>query len=74
MPQPVLSDTMDKKHRRTLETPDRSIKKSSILIETNISADEGQWIQLEMLSRWLNEGEELGGWKMGMTLEIRETH
>ena len=46
---------------------DPSREASSILVETNISADEGQWIQLEILGRWLNEGEELGGWKIGMT-------
>ena len=46
---------------------DPSKEASSILVETNISADEGQWIQLEILGRWLNEGEELGGWKIGMT-------
>ncbi len=32
-----------------------------------ISADEGQAIQFQLLDRWLNEGEELGGWKIGMT-------
>jgi len=32
-----------------------------------ISADEGQALQFQLLDRWLNEGEELGGWKIGMT-------
>ena len=31
------------------------------------SADEGQALQFQLLDRWLNEGEELGGWKIGMT-------
>ena len=31
------------------------------------SADEGQALQFALLDRWLNEGEELGGWKIGMT-------
>ena len=30
-------------------------------------ADEGQALQFQLLDRWLNEGEELGGWKIGMT-------
>lgn len=37
------------------------------LIETNLSIDEGQDIQLELLNRWLERGEEIGGWKIGMT-------
>ena len=34
---------------------------------TQPSADEGQALQFQLLDRWLNEGEELGGWKIGMT-------
>ena len=70
MPQPVLVGiTMDQQLIEELWKLqiDPSREASSILVETNISADEGQWIQLEMLGRWLNEGEELGGWKIGMT-------
>ena len=37
------------------------------LIESNISIGEGQDIQLELLNRWLERGEEIGGWKIGMT-------
>ena len=37
------------------------------VIKQNISAEEGQWIQLEILERWLNDGKTLGGWKIGMT-------
>ncbi len=29
--------------------------------------DAGQRLQLQLLERWLNEGEELAGWKIGMT-------
>lgn len=32
-----------------------------------IDAVEGQALQFQLLDRWLNEGEELGGWKIGMT-------
>ena len=35
--------------------------------QPDISADEGQALQFQLLERWLNEGEELGGWKIGMT-------
>ena len=38
-----------------------------ILLTTELSADEGQALQLQLLERWLNEGETLGGWKIGMT-------
>ena len=32
-----------------------------------LSADEGQLLQLQLLERWLEQGEELAGWKIGMT-------
>ena len=57
MPQPVLVGiTMDQQLIEELWKLqiDPSREASSILVETNISADEGQWIQLEMLGRWLN--------------------
>jgi 2-keto-4-pentenoate hydratase len=40
---------------------------TDILLNTELSADEGQALQLRLLDRWLNEGETLGGWKIGMT-------
>ena len=32
-----------------------------------ISLQQGQRYQLELLQRWLDQGEALGGWKIGMT-------
>ena len=40
---------------------------SALFAQPDISADEGQALQFQLLERWLNEGEELGGWKIGMT-------
>jgi 2-keto-4-pentenoate hydratase len=40
---------------------------SALFDQPDISADEGQALQFQLLERWLNEGEELGGWKIGMT-------
>ena len=40
---------------------------TDILLTSELSADEGQALQLQLLERWLNEGETLGGWKIGMT-------
>ena len=37
------------------------------LNSVDISADEGQTLQLQLLERWLEQGEEIGGWKIGMT-------
>lgn len=37
------------------------------LLESDLSIDEGQEIQLQLLNRWLDQGEEIGGWKIGMT-------
>jgi 2-keto-4-pentenoate hydratase len=34
---------------------------------SELSADEGQLVQLQLLERWLEQGEELAGWKIGMT-------
>ncbi|MEM7365230.1 MAG: hypothetical protein AAF525_14505 [Pseudomonadota bacterium] len=39
----------------------------SSLMSTSLDLDEGQALQLQLLERWLNEGETLGGWKIGMT-------
>ena len=40
---------------------------TDIVLNSELSADEGQALQLQLLERWLNEGETLGGWKIGMT-------
>ncbi len=40
---------------------------SPLFEHAQIDADEGQALQFQLLDRWLNEGEELGGWKIGMT-------
>ena len=37
------------------------------LMDIDIEFDEGQQLQMQLLDRWLNNGEELGGWKIGMT-------
>ncbi|MAV25881.1 MAG: hypothetical protein CMQ05_07145 [Gammaproteobacteria bacterium] len=37
------------------------------LLTATLDIDEGQALQLQLLERWLNEGETLGGWKIGMT-------
>ena len=37
------------------------------LAEVELSFEDGQRLQLALLERWLNDGEELGGWKIGMT-------
>ena len=37
------------------------------LAALDIGFDEGQHLQMQLLDRWLNQGEELGGWKIGMT-------
>ena len=46
---------------------DPDFKAGDILLNSELSADEGQVLQLQLLDRWLNEGEALGGWKIGMT-------
>lgn len=38
-----------------------------LLEAPELSADEGQQLQLQLLERWLEQGEELAGWKIGMT-------
>ena len=38
-----------------------------ILMDTPLSIEEGQNLQIQLLERWLDQGEELGGWKIGMT-------
>lgn len=38
-----------------------------LLSAPELSADEGQLLQLQLLERWLEQGEELAGWKIGMT-------
>jgi 2-keto-4-pentenoate hydratase len=40
---------------------------SLLLQAPEMSADEGQALQLQLLERWLDQGEELAGWKIGMT-------
>ena len=37
------------------------------LMEDSLSHEEGQRIQVNLLQRWLDQGEEIGGWKIGMT-------
>ncbi len=37
------------------------------LADVNPSFDDGQHLQLELLGRWLEQGEQIGGWKIGMT-------
>ena len=37
------------------------------LLESQLSIEEGQTLQLGLLDRWLEQGEEIGGWKIGMT-------
>jgi 2-keto-4-pentenoate hydratase len=37
------------------------------LLEADLTLDEGQALQLELLNRWLDAGESVGGWKIGMT-------
>lgn len=46
---------------------DPDFNAGDILLKTELSADEGQALQVQLLERWLNEGEALGGWKIGMT-------
>ena len=46
---------------------DPDFNPGDILLKTELSADEGQALQVQLLERWLNEGEALGGWKIGMT-------
>ena len=36
-------------------------------MDTPLSIEEGQKLQIQLLERWLEQGEELGGWKIGMT-------
>lgn len=40
---------------------------TNLLLHAQLLADEGQTLQLQLRERWLNEGETLGGWKIGMT-------
>ena len=40
---------------------------SGLASATGLDADEGQAIQLQLLERYLDAGEELAGWKIGMT-------
>lgn len=40
---------------------------SSLPHDRALTLAEGQQCQLELLSRWLNTGERIGGWKIGMT-------
>ena len=58
---PKLLDTLWQLQR------DPDFEAGDILLNTELSADEGQALQLQLLDRWLNEGEVLGGWKIGMT-------
>ena len=58
---PNLLDTL----WRLQQQPDSD--SSALFDQPHISADEGQALQFQLLERWLNEGEELGGWKIGMT-------
>ncbi len=37
------------------------------LADISPSFDDGQYLQLELLGRWLEQGERVGGWKIGMT-------
>ena len=40
---------------------DPDFNAGDILLKTELSADEGQTLQVQLLERWLNEGEALGG-------------
>ncbi|NCF43944.1 MAG: hypothetical protein GWP70_03880 [Proteobacteria bacterium] len=57
---PTLLDILWQLHQQPDSDP-------GMLFQHEISADEGQTLQFQLLERWLNEGEELGGWKIGMT-------
>ena len=57
---PTLLDILWQLHQQPDSDP-------SALLQHEISADEGQTLQFQLLERWLSEGEELGGWKIGMT-------
>ena len=37
------------------------------MMDTPLSIEEGQKLQIQLLERWQEQGEELGGWKIGMT-------
>jgi len=37
------------------------------LADEAVDFDEGQFMQVDLLNRWLAQGEQLGGWKIGMT-------
>ena len=37
------------------------------LLNTPLSIEGGQNLQIQLLKRWLEQGEELGGWKIGLT-------
>ena len=43
------------------------IDPAPLLEAQELSTDEGQQLQLQLLERWLEQGEELAGWKVGMT-------
>lgn len=58
---PTLLDTL----WQLQQQPDSDA--GSLFDQNEIDADEGQAVQFQLLDRWLNEGEELGGWKIGMT-------
>ena len=42
-------------------------KAPKTLLDIPLSIEEGQKLQIQLLERWLEDGEELGGWKIGMT-------
>ena len=39
----------------------------SALVGVDLGFEEGQHLQTQLLARWLDNGAELGGWKLGMT-------
>lgn len=56
-----LLDALWRLHQDPGEAP------APALLSATLDVDEGQALQLQLLERWLDNGESLGGWKIGMT-------
>jgi len=53
---------------RVHNAPDADHKAAlATVAEHEISLEQGQRYQLELLQRWIDHGEQIGGWKIGMT-------
>ena len=50
-----------------LEPAQAAILQATISNEPELAFDAGQSAQLNLLQRWLDQGSEIGGWKIGMT-------